>query len=711
MKADCYTFEGLDFRPSETLISNYIQRVLLRSQLNELLHYFVTHPHQTLSKDEIFKAVWGERFVSDAALFKAIQELRAILNQLCPDITFISTVPKKGYRWEIPVETMGALPKLSEKVTEVDVKEELNHRNLIWVSGMVIVLVLLVFYFLFLQQEEPVKDRIRLAVLPISDLSQNENFSWIRYGLTDVLNQILAENSKIEVVNLESVFRVASQESDFSVLRNRLASGKGCNRILEAEVVFNDPSWQMNYTLWGLNEKILSGVSSGNHPMDVTRKTAQEIVQLFKGEPLRFEDLLSRDNHVNETYAKGCEIFQKEGAARARPYFEICVNSDPSFLWGQLRLGQCWLTTGEPEKFKKAVNHVIEVASNKSMNLLLAFALAERASVACDFGDCSKGVEDLNRAMDIYRAANHQIGIAKCKIIEAYREAIQNKDPAQILDKFIELNVLLENIGDQIGQAQVLVNIGAMRNELGDRDGAVEVLSQARVLAGTHRLEEVIRIIDNNLGEVLLNQGKFNEAIAILQKLKDENHELGELANESFNVLNLGKAFLFKGQASRAEQMFGEAFELANKVSNTINALEATCWRAFIQCANLDWPGAERLLHEAQDIKVEPSNETFYFFTLMQAWVDIQKGLTIGAVKKLDSIPEPYSKTSGIYWLVIAHLHCQKGDLQKAEDSLLQAKSILYPSWWDQTVANWYGAIKSSQKSQTKPILTPLILL
>jgi class 3 adenylate cyclase/tetratricopeptide (TPR) repeat protein len=79
------------------------QAVLLTPKAFAVLHYLVTHPDRLVTKDELLDAVWPETAVSDAVVRVAIGALRKLLADPAQAPRYIATVPRRGYRFLVPV--------------------------------------------------------------------------------------------------------------------------------------------------------------------------------------------------------------------------------------------------------------------------------------------------------------------------------------------------------------------------------------------------------------------------------------------------------------------------------------------------------------------------------------------------------------------------------------------------------------------------------
>lgn len=83
------------------------QRVAVEPQAFDLLLLLVNNRERTVTKDEIFAAIWGDRIVSDAALSSQVKAVRRAIGDDGASQKMISTVHGRGFRFIAPVETAG----------------------------------------------------------------------------------------------------------------------------------------------------------------------------------------------------------------------------------------------------------------------------------------------------------------------------------------------------------------------------------------------------------------------------------------------------------------------------------------------------------------------------------------------------------------------------------------------------------------------------
>lgn len=77
--------------------------MLLTTKAFETLLLLVTHRDRVVTKDELMQAVWPNTFVSDDSLTQAISSVRRALG----DAEFIATIPRRGYKFILPVTELG----------------------------------------------------------------------------------------------------------------------------------------------------------------------------------------------------------------------------------------------------------------------------------------------------------------------------------------------------------------------------------------------------------------------------------------------------------------------------------------------------------------------------------------------------------------------------------------------------------------------------
>ena len=99
-----FRFNGCDIDPAARSLTRDGQQISLNPKTFDLLLYFVEHPQQVVTKNELLSAVWPGAFVEESNLTQHVFLLRKALAGDGPPGRFIVTVPGKGYQFTAAVE-------------------------------------------------------------------------------------------------------------------------------------------------------------------------------------------------------------------------------------------------------------------------------------------------------------------------------------------------------------------------------------------------------------------------------------------------------------------------------------------------------------------------------------------------------------------------------------------------------------------------------
>jgi DNA-binding winged helix-turn-helix (wHTH) protein/Tol biopolymer transport system component len=123
------------------------QQVHVSPRAFDLLRVLVQNAGQTLSHDELLDKVWEGTFVEQGNLKKAVSTLRQILGDAAESGEFITTVPRRGYRFTAPVNVPDdAAFTVRETRTELVVEEKVETRKSFAAKLMPMILVAAVLF-------------------------------------------------------------------------------------------------------------------------------------------------------------------------------------------------------------------------------------------------------------------------------------------------------------------------------------------------------------------------------------------------------------------------------------------------------------------------------------------------------------------------------------------------------------------------------------
>jgi DNA-binding winged helix-turn-helix (wHTH) protein len=94
-----YLFENFVLDPDRRELRRENALIAVQPQVFDLLEYLITHRDRVVSKDDILRAVWGGRIVSESALTTRINATRHAVDDDGDQQRLIRTIPRKGIRF------------------------------------------------------------------------------------------------------------------------------------------------------------------------------------------------------------------------------------------------------------------------------------------------------------------------------------------------------------------------------------------------------------------------------------------------------------------------------------------------------------------------------------------------------------------------------------------------------------------------------------
>src|SRR5689334_218505 len=113
-----YEFGAFRLDEEQRILRCGPDRVDLTPKAFSMLLFLVQHCGNLVSKQELMRSVWPDTNVDEANLAVTIGMLRKALRNSDGDRDYIETVPKLGYRFNVPVNVPAAECREDENPTE-----------------------------------------------------------------------------------------------------------------------------------------------------------------------------------------------------------------------------------------------------------------------------------------------------------------------------------------------------------------------------------------------------------------------------------------------------------------------------------------------------------------------------------------------------------------------------------------------------------------
>ncbi len=176
-----FEFEDYVLRPSERLLLRNGTPVPLKAKVFETLLSLVQNHGRVISKEDLMKLIWSDRYVEESNLSQYIFILRRILGENPQDHRFIVTIPGHGYRFVA-------------KVNEIPAGVNGDPHDSVSPDG---------------------RPRIKsIAILPTTFLDPDQQDEFLGMALADTLITQLSTNKSISVRSTASVLRYTGSGKD-----------------------------------------------------------------------------------------------------------------------------------------------------------------------------------------------------------------------------------------------------------------------------------------------------------------------------------------------------------------------------------------------------------------------------------------------------------------------------------------------------------------
>ena len=281
----------------------------------ETLLVLVENSGHVVDKDELYKRVWQDAFVEETNLTKNISILRKILSDGDEESSFIETVPKRGYRFVVPVRKAGFEFNGSKSVASLEKK---------------------------------------IAVLPFANFSADPENDYFCDGLSEELLNALAKIKGLKVAARTSSFSFREKSVDVG----EIGASLGVNTVLEGSV--RKSGNRLRITAQLVNASDGFHIWSGQYDRELSDIFAvQEEITLAIVDSLKLKlfgdqrvEVLRRCTENTQAYSlylHGRFYWNKrtaEDVKRAIRYFEEAIDLDPNYALAYTGIADCYNAAG-----------------------------------------------------------------------------------------------------------------------------------------------------------------------------------------------------------------------------------------------------------------------------------------------------------------------------------------------------------------------------
>lgn len=218
---------------------------------------------------------------------------------------------------------------------------------------------------------------------------------------------------------------------------------------------------------------------------------------------------------------------------------------------------------------------------------------------------------EAERAIDVARLADDKAALAQGYSVTSWAHLMLDQPGArELLEKAYSL---YQQLDDLVGQADIANNLGGIAYFEGRWADALDYYEKSR--SGAERLGNVgvAGFAEMNIGEVLVNQRRLDEAESVLKNATRVLRSIGLTYGANFAEMQFGRALMARGSLESAETVLVAVRDELIDLGLTGGSYESALYLAECIYLKGDPAAAMELLDEAS--RDNPDEASIYFAT------------------------------------------------------------------------------------------------
>jgi DNA-binding winged helix-turn-helix (wHTH) protein/TolB-like protein/Tfp pilus assembly protein PilF len=403
-----YQFGPFRFDARERLLYRGADQVLLTPKAADTLYHLLLRHGSLVEKSELMQLVWPESFVEETTLAQNIFTLRKLLGD--EDQSIIETVPRRGYRFAVPVS------EVPDRGTPVSAATR-PRTIVIAIAIAAVAAVALAVWLSWLRIQHQRQIVSTLAVLPFHPIGDQQD-EYLGVAMADALISRLS-NIRGVSVRPTSAVRKFTASSDPILAARELAVGSVLEGTIQRagdtmRVTVQLVDAERDAPLW--SDKFDVAVSDVFSLQDrISDEVARALIVNLGGHPRRYTE--NADAHRD--YLRGRYFWNKrtaDGYVHAIECFETAIRRDPAYALAYAGLADSYALLGAMTnrvaprgvllpKALRAAQHALEIDPT------LAEAHASLGFIKMHYQwDWAGGEREFRRAIELnpgYATAHH----------------------------------------------------------------------------------------------------------------------------------------------------------------------------------------------------------------------------------------------------------------------------------------------------------------
>ena len=213
-------------------------KIKLQQKPFQILALLLERPGEVVTREELQQRLWpSDVFVDfESGLNNAVKKLRAALGDSAETPRFVETVARHGYRFLVTPQSANGTPTASPTLPR---PIETAHRgSRIWMAAALVALMVLIAAIWLVRRSAvhpaSVASRVhKIAVLPLENLSHDEQQEYFADGMTDAIIDQLARVQGLTVISRTSTMQYKKARKPLPQIAREL----GVDTVVEGTVL------------------------------------------------------------------------------------------------------------------------------------------------------------------------------------------------------------------------------------------------------------------------------------------------------------------------------------------------------------------------------------------------------------------------------------------------------------------------------------------
>jgi len=391
--------------------------VKLRPQAAKVLSILVRRSGHLVSREELREQVWGhETFVDfEHGLNLCVQQIRAALDDNAETPRYIETLPRRGYRFIMPVGETAEVAPVQPSSTAV---AHTKWRFASWPVWIFLIILLAIGIVVAVSNPGGLRERIlgrsgpvrTIAVLPLQNLSGDSAQDYFADGMTEALTTDLARMEHLQVISRTSTMQYKATTKPLPTIAREL----GADVIVEGSVQRSGNHVRITAQLlraktdrhlWAETyERDLKDVLALQD--EIASAIAREIELRLggpKATPLR--RIVTVSPQAYETFLKANYYLDKLDIQKSIEYYAEAIKLDPSYAPNYAHMAQAYFFLAffdliSPREGWSKVKDAATLAVQKDEQLPEGHGALALAKLHYDW-DFAGAEQEFKRALDL----------------------------------------------------------------------------------------------------------------------------------------------------------------------------------------------------------------------------------------------------------------------------------------------------------------------